>query len=108
MLDGLGAFLSLFLPGFGGQQMGTTEREPWVTYLEGDILNQEGVGGERVYQVVIRLQASGLMAVLKARKGGEYLVQFCGAGGFRSLAAKIRNRMLGDEGNWQADRYPPT
>lgn len=87
--------------------MVTVEREAWVVYLEGDVVGKETVAGYRVYQVVLRIQGSGLLAIVKARGGGGYYVRFLGAGTLPSLTAKIRNSIIKDDEKWKKDRYPP-
>lgn len=88
--------------------MEKSEREPWVTYLEGDVLAKEVEGRGRVYQVIIRVKSEGLQGVVKARAGDEYSVAFVGAGSLPGLSAKIRDCVMGEGDKWREDRYPPT
>lgn len=88
--------------------METGEREPWVTYLEHDVIGKETEGGFKVYQVVIRIRGEGVMGVVKVRRGAEYQVVFVGASSLSALSAKVRNVMLGREGKFKVDQYPPT
>lgn len=87
--------------------MGSNQKEPWVNYLEGDVLNKEGPAGHRVYQLVIRVRAEGLQAVIKARRGEEYFVEFVGAGTLTSLAGRVRDKVAGPDTRWREDKYAP-
>ena len=88
--------------------MGRNDQDPWVGYLEGDCLNSERAGGGRPYQVVVRIRAEGLQAVVKVRAGEQYLVCFVGAGTLSSLAGKVRDALKEEGGRWREDSYPPT
>jgi len=86
----------------------TLEREPWVNYLEGDVLGKQTIDQIRVYQVVIKVRGEGLLGVVKGRRGAEYFVAFVGAGTLSALAAKIRGLLLSEEEKFKVDQWPPT
>jgi len=79
-----------------------------VPYIEGDVLNKEVDGMGRVYQVVIRVRMEGLLAIVKARDGGEYWVRFVGAGTLAALTAKVRDVIINPDDKWAIDKYPPS
>lgn len=85
-----------------------SKKPSWVIYLEGDVLGKETKAGFRVYQLVIRVKAEGLLAVVKARKSAQYEVCFVGAGSLSLLAAGVRDAVGGVGKKWQSDAYPPT
>lgn len=85
-----------------------SKKPSWVIYLEGDVLGKEVPGGARVYQLVIRVKAEGLLAVVKARKAERYEVCFVGAASLSLLAAGVRDAVTGVGKKWQPDTYPPT
>lgn len=72
------------------------------------MLGKETSAGARVYQVVIRVRAEGLQAIVKVRRGDYYGVCFVGAGSFPALSAKVRDVILAEEENFKVDKYPPT
>lgn len=87
--------------------MAKTERPPWQNFLEGDVIGKENTQGLRCYQVVIRVRPEGLQAIVKVRRGDEYQVAFVGAGGFQSLAGKVRDVFEDETKKWKDDEYPP-
>lgn len=88
--------------------MGDNGREPWVGYLEGDVIGKEVKAMGKVYQVVIRVKPEGLLGIVKARDRDEYYVVFVGAGTLPSLAAKVRDVINEPGKKWRSDRFPPT
>lgn len=85
--------------------MEKAEKEPWVTYLEGDVIYKEAPAGHRVYQLVVRVSGEGLQAVIKARRDAEYFVVFTGAASLSSLAAKVRGVISNPDTLWRPDKY---
>ena len=81
------------------------EQDPWVTMLEHDVLWLEGPGGLRVMEVLVKVRHSGLLAVVKVRKGGDSLIGFKGGKGLRSLSGKIRTMIMSEDTNWRLDQY---
>lgn len=95
--------------GLGGRTVERSSKvEPWVTFLEWDVLGKESEGGYRVYEVVIKVQGSGLLAVVKARDAQEHVVSFVGARSLSSLARGIRGRLEEEGKMWRLDKFVQT
>lgn len=85
--------------------MNKREQDPWVTLLEHDMLWMEGPGGLRIMEVVVKVRHSGILAVVKAKRGDDRLVAFKGAGGLRSLSGKVRDMIRSEDTHWRLDQF---
>lgn len=83
----------------------SVEKPPWVSYLEWDVLGKETPGGFHVYEVVVKVQHQGLLAIVKARKGDEYLVTFKGARGLAALSRVVRDAVVREQTKWRVDQW---
>ena len=79
--------------------------EPWVTYLEHDVLQKDVPGVGRMAELKISVRPHEIFCVMKARSAEGYVVAFTGAGTLRGLTEKIRQTVSGGRGTWRPDRY---
>lgn len=79
--------------------------EPALTFLEHDCIGQETREGARLYEMSIKVRPGGLLAVLRVVGDQGSQVAFVGAGGFLSLARKVRDALQSEDTSWREDKY---
>ena len=85
--------------------MTKSDTDPWLTFLEWDILAAEVAGGGRVYELVLKIRPSGLLAIIKIVRGDGPFIAFAGARGFRSLSREVRDKIRSPSTKWREDKY---
>ena len=80
-------------------------REPWVRYLEHDIVNQHVPGLGYVLEVKIKIRQTDILAIVNVIGGGGPQVGFVGAKGLKHLAAKLSLKSLTEDVRWREDKY---
>lgn len=85
-----------------------TEQPPWLTYLEWDVLGSVIANDARVYEVVLKVRAENILAIIKARKDEQSFVAFVGGRSLASLSRGIRETIRGGPEKWRTDRYAKT
>lgn len=81
------------------------QNPPWLNYLEHDVIGKTTASDARVYEVVVKVNGTGLLAIIKARKGDQYLVAFVGGRSFAGLSGAVRKRIVTEPEKWRADQY---
>lgn len=82
--------------------------DPWVTYLEWDVLGSETPGGFAVWEVVVKVRPEGLLGIVKVSKGGKGLVAFVGGRGLATLSRAILHTVKDERTRWREDKYYET
>ena len=85
--------------------MGSDQVPEWVKMLDGGMIGKDIPGVGLLYAVSIKVEFSGVLAIMRAKGGGGHLVGFVGAKNLRKLAEKIRPVLTGEEGRWREDEY---
>ena len=85
--------------------MSDNERPGWVNMLDGGMVGKDIPGVGLLYGVTIKIEFTGVLAVLKAKGGGGYQVAFVGAKSLESLIRKVQPILAGEEGRWRQDEY---
>jgi len=84
------------------------EREPWEVFLEWDCLGTFVKPEGKVYEVVLKVQPTGVFAIVKLRGPFGYKVGFVNGKSLRDIAGKIRSLLAGESGKWSDDKFANT
>lgn len=81
------------------------EADPLVVYLEWTVLGKSTPGGFVVYEVTIKVKYSGLLGIIRVKKGDVGLVGFVGSRGIKGLSREIRKAVNDHKFKWRPDKY---
>jgi len=82
-----------------------TEKEPWVSFLEYGVIGKTVQGQGFVYQVSLKVDATGVFAVIKVKGDEGRKVAFVSAKGLESVSREIRSALSGGEARWRDDKF---
>lgn len=85
--------------------MRTEERDPVYNQLDGDILYGMSDGDINVYEVTLKIRPHGLLLLIKATRGREYMIAFVGGRKIDSLIRKAYLELRQNNLRWRTDRY---
>jgi hypothetical protein len=85
--------------------MSDEQTPEWVKQLDGGVVGKDIPGAGLVYGMTIKVEFTGVLAILRVKGGGGYVVSFVGARDFKSLAKKLQPVLTGEAGAWREDKY---
>ena len=85
--------------------MSRDEWPKWAVQLNDTAIGKDIPGVGMVYGLSIKIDASGVLVVVKAKGGGGHVVAFVGGRSLEACARKMQPVLTGEGGKWREDQY---